>query len=76
MLMKEPEPLHIGNAIKKELRRQGRTNKWLAEQINVDPCTVCRIFRKSVIDTQQLKRISQALQHDFFKYFSENLYID
>ena len=62
---------HIGHIIKEELRRQGRTNKWLAEQIHVNPRTVNKIFLKSVIDTQQLLVISRALGYDFFKLFSE-----
>lgn len=63
--------IHIGNVIKEELRRQGRTNKWLAEQIHVNPRTVNKIFLKSVIDTQQLFVISKAMDYDFFKHYSK-----
>ena len=65
--------IHIGNLIRDELRRQAKTNSWLAEQIGVTPRTVNKIFSKMVIDTAQLLHISKALNHDFFRYFSESL---
>lgn len=49
--------IHIGNLIRDELRRQTRTNAWLAEQIGVTPRTVNKIFSKMVIDTAQLLHI-------------------
>ncbi len=60
----------IGQIIREELRRQGHTNEWLAERINVHPRTVQKIFLKSTIDTQQLLAISQALGVDFFLLYS------
>ena len=65
--MEEP---HIGRLIRQELRRQKKTNRWFAEQINVNPRTVNKIFQKSVIDTHQLLRISRCLNVDFFRYYS------
>ena len=67
------ENIHIGKIIKEELRKQGRTNGWLAEQLNVNPRTINKIFQKTVIDTQQLFLISQALETDFFQHYSEKL---
>lgn len=66
-------PIHIGSIIKEELRKQGKTNSWLAKEINVNPRTVNKIFLKSVIDTHQLLQISQVLGVDFFRYYSELL---
>ena len=66
----------IGQMICEEMRRQGRTNRWLAERINVNPRTVNKIFQKDTIDSQQLMLISEALGVDFFKLFSENLKIE
>ena len=63
----------IGQLVREELRRQGLTNRWLAERINVNIRTVNKIFEKSVIDTQQLTLISEALGVDFFRYYSEAL---
>ncbi len=65
--------IHIGSIIREELRRQGKTNGWLAEQINVNPRTINKIFLKSIIDTQQLFQISQVMGVDFFKFYSDEL---
>lgn len=63
----------IGQIIRDELRRQGKTNHWLASQIHVNPRTVNKIFLKDAIDTHQLFLIAKALDIDFFKYFSDAL---
>lgn len=63
----------IGQIIRDELRRQGKTNHWLASQIHVNPRTVNKIFLKDAIDTNQLFLISKALDIDFFKFFSDAL---
>lgn len=68
--MDEP---HIGRLIRQELRRQKKTNRWFAEQLNINPRTVNKIFQKSVIDTHQLLRISRCLKVDFFRYYSDAL---
>lgn len=67
------EEFHIGNLIREELRRQGKTNKWFAEQLNMNTRTINKIFLKQDIDTTQLLRISQILNVDFFKYYSEQI---
>lgn len=64
------QELHIGQLIKQELVRQGRSNKWLAEQIHCNPHSISKIFQKRIMDTQQLFLISRALQYDFFAYYS------
>lgn len=66
-------PIHIGSIIRDELRRQGKTNGWLAQQINVNQRTINKIFHKSIIDTGQLFQISQAMGVDFFKFYSDEL---
>ena len=65
--------IHIGNLIRDELRRQGKTNHWLASQIHVNPRTINKIFLKDVIDTHQLLLISKALDIDFFRVYSDAL---
>lgn len=65
--------IFIGQIIREELRRQGHTNEWLAERINVHPRTVQKIFLKPTIDTQQLLAISQVLDVDFFQLYSSLL---
>ncbi len=68
-----PSTIKIGELIRDELHRQKHTNGWLAERIGVNPRTINKIFCKTVIDTQQLLLISQALQVDFFKTYSDVL---
>lgn len=65
--------IHIGNIIRDELRRQDRTNQWLADQLGIDRSTLQRLFNKSSIDTQQLFRISRTLGKDLFKHYSDKL---
>ena len=67
------EDVHIGSLIREELHKQGRSNRWLAEGINVNMRTVNKIFLKRVIDTQRLMQISRLLGVDFFQYFSAAL---
>ncbi len=65
--------INIGQIIRNELRRQGHTNEWLADRINVHPRTVQKIFAKTSIDTQQLFAVSQAMGVDFFQFYSMSL---
>jgi len=65
--------IHIGSLIREELRRQGRTNEWLADKIGVTPRTLQKIFNKHSVNTQQLEIISRALGVDFFCYYSNSL---
>ncbi len=62
---------HIGELIRLELKRQGRSNVWLSKQISCNPRTISKIFKKQYIDTFQLWQISIALNHDFFRAYSE-----
>ena len=64
---------HIGELIRDEMHRQGRTNIWLAEQLSCNSRTISKIFQKRIIDTYQLLLISKALQCDFFKIYSDLL---
>ncbi|MBP5371101.1 MAG: helix-turn-helix transcriptional regulator [Bacteroidales bacterium] len=65
--------IHIGNLIRDELRRQGRTNQWLADQLDIDRRTLQRLYNKPSIDTQQLFRISRILGKDLFAHYSNML---
>ena len=65
--------IHIGNIIRDELRRQGHTNAWLAEQVGITPRHLQKIFNKSALDTQLLFTISRALGTDLFKVYSDTL---
>lgn len=67
------EKLHIGQIIREELRRQSKTNKCFAQELNLNPRTINKLFQKQYIDTAQLLQISEVLKVDFFKYYSEKL---
>lgn len=62
---------HIGHLIKEELRNQGRTITWLAKQLQCSRQNAYKIFNRSWIYTDLLLKISDILDYDFFKYFSE-----
>ena len=65
--------MHIGEAIKEELERQGKTVVWFAEQLPCHRTNVYRIFERVSIDTHVLMRISEILEHDFFAEYSAEL---
>ena len=65
--------MHIGEAIRKELERQGKTVVWFAEQLSYSRTNNYKIFNKSSIDTEVLQRISIVLQLNFFKFYSDKV---
>lgn len=65
------EEFHIGKLIKAELARQGRSITWLAEQLNYSRQYVYKIFARKWIYTDLLLKISDILDYDFFKCYSE-----
>lgn len=65
--------VHIGSIIKEELLRQGRTASWLAHVLYCDRSNVYKLFKKKSLDSDLLLRISEALQTDFFRCYSDNL---
>lgn len=65
--------MHIGEAIRKELERQGKTVVWFAEQLSYSRTNIYKIFNKSSIDTEVLQRISIVLQLNFFKFYSDKV---
>lgn len=65
--------IHIGQLIKQELDRQERTPTWLARKINCERPNVYYIFSQQSINTDLLLRISRALNHDFFHYYTSAL---
>ena len=64
--------MHIGQHIKEVMRQQGTTATKLAEDICCTRPHVHKIFRKDNIDIALLRRISEALDHDFFRDLSED----
>jgi hypothetical protein len=60
----------IGEIISNRLKLEGRTKKWLANQVGCDPSCFCKTLKKNYLDTDLLLRISFALNHDFFSYLT------
>lgn len=67
------QKIHIGELIKTELQRQERSASWLANKINCNRTNIYKIFLRQSIDTELLFIISNALNHNFFKYYTINL---
>ena len=63
--------LLIGERIKQELKRQGKTSVWLAQQLGCHRTNIYKVYAKSTIDTGMLLHISRILRYDFFKLYSE-----
>ena len=59
--------VHVGKMVHDELRRQGRTVNWLAEQIYCEKSNIYKLFRRKSIDLVQLIKISEVLDHNFLR---------
>ncbi len=70
---KEKSTVAIGEIIKQELKNQGKTSVWLAEELGCHRTNVYKIYSRNTIDSGMLFHISKLLKVDFFKYFSEAL---
>ncbi len=65
--MEPMKNVHIGQIIKMEMKRQGRSVNWLAEQIFCEKSNIYKLFHRESIDLYQLMRISEVLNHNFLK---------
>lgn len=61
--------IHIGEEICKELRKQERSQAWLARKLSISPSTLNGILRKQSIDSELLYRIGKTLGKDFFQLY-------
>ena len=66
----QEEP-HIGNLIKDELARQGRSITWLAKQLGFSRQNAYKIFNRPWIYTDLLLKICDLLDHDFFQCYTD-----
>ncbi len=62
-----PTDFHLGQRLKTELARQGRTATWLAKQVHCTPENIYKAYRSQWISMPLLFEISKALNYDFFK---------
>jgi len=66
--------MKIGEQIKKVLFEQGKSAKWLSEQINCERTNVYNIFGRDDININLLRKISVILDYDFFRGLSEDTF--
>lgn len=71
--IRKTNDFHVGQIIKDELARQGRTISWLAQELGCTRDNLYKIFKHSFVNTDLLFRICAATGHDFFKDCSDNL---
>lgn len=64
---------HIGQLLKAELARQGRTATWFAKQVHCTPENIYKAYRSQWISMPLLFEICKALDYDFFKECSAYL---
>ncbi|MGN0223776.1 MAG: XRE family transcriptional regulator [Muribaculaceae bacterium] len=58
--------MHIGQLIRQELDLRQLSPSWLASKIFCSRQHVYNIFHKENLDVELLRRISLAMEHNFF----------
>ena len=64
--------IHIGDLILQKLREAKRSVAWLAEKIYTDPSSLRKKLKKGSMNTELLRRISQALDYHFFRHYEDS----
>lgn len=62
--------LHIGHLIQEQLRKDQRSVGWLSRQIPCSRNHVYKIFNKPSLDSDMILRISNAMNFNFFQYYT------
>lgn len=68
--------IQIGNIIKKVMEEKGVPSSELASRLGVHPGSISRIFNYKHMHSSLLQKLSQALGHDFFKYFTLDIKVE
>ena len=63
--------LHIGSLIKAEMKRQGMSVAEMAKRLNVQRQTVYDMLKRTNIDVERLKDVSEVLHKDFLQVISQ-----
>ena len=71
--MNNKKNIDIGQHIKEQLERQGKTTVWLARQLGCHRTNLYKIYEKRTIDTGILLRISKIMEYDFFHLYSDEI---
>ena len=69
-------PVQIGATIKKVMEEKRVSSSELASRLGVHPGSISRIFNYRHMHSSLLQKLSQALGHDFFKYFSQDIRVE
>ena len=64
------DTLHIGRLIQEQLRKDQRSVGWLSRQIPCSRNHVYKIFAKPSLDSDLLLKISNAMNYNFFQYYT------
>ena len=70
----ENPEFHLGQLLKAELARQGRTATWLAKQVHCIPENIYKAYRSQWISMPLLFEICKALDYDFLRRKQTNGY--
>ena len=68
--------VQIGSIIKKVMEEKRVSPSELASRLGVHPGSISRIFNYKHMHSSLLQKISQALGHDFFKYFTQDIKVE
>ena len=69
----EKQTFDIGRVIKEKLKEKKCSIAWLANEISYDRSNLYKLLEHPHISPERLRQISQALEHDFFKHYSDDL---
>ena len=62
--------IHIGHLIREQLKADDRSVSWLAREIHCTRNHVYKIFNKPSLDSDLILRISNAMNFNFFQYYT------
>jgi transcriptional regulator with XRE-family HTH domain len=68
--------VQIGSIIKKVMEEKNVSTSELASRLGVHPGSISRIFNYKHMHSSLLQKLSQALGHDFFKYFTQDIRVE
>ena len=68
--------VQIGTIIKKVMEEKNVSSSELASRLSVHPGSISRLFNYRHMHSSLLQKISQALGHDFFKYFTQDIRVE
>ena len=62
--------IHIGQLIEQRLKEIGMKKAVFAGRIHLKPQSIRQLLRRTSINTEQLQKISVALDYDFFQHYT------